>query len=105
MAIRQTARSLAIRVPLIRQVVLHRDQLLRESTELRDRLSVVERKLKTASSILDVYVSSPPGRDAGFRLFDGAWSSIVPGYGLGAAPLFDDYRIKWFEQQCGGVKG
>jgi len=52
-----------------------------------------------------VYISDPPSREAAFRIFDGAWSSNVPGYGLGSAQLFDDHRIKWIEEQCGGVKG
>jgi hypothetical protein len=102
MTLKRTARSVAMRMPLLREIVRQRDQLLRECAELKDRLSVAE---QNANSILDVYVSSPPSREAAFRIFDGSWSSDVPGYGLGKLGLFDDYRIKWFEKQCGGFKG
>lgn len=81
MNLRQLARSIANRIPFA--VVLD----------------------KTAqASILDVYVSNPPSREAAFKIFDGAWSSDVPGYGLGGSQLFDDDRIKWFEEQCGSFK-
>jgi hypothetical protein len=111
MAIKQIARSIMMRMPPIERTVLRRDQLLRECIELRHRLSATERErddLKKAlaeTSILDVYVSSIPNRENAFRIFDGAWSSNVPGFGLGGAGLFDDHRIKWWEQQCGGVEG
>lgn len=105
MTIRQIARSVALRVPLLGPLILHREQLLRETAELRSRLSEAERNLPAANSILDVYVSSAPSREAAFRIFDGLWSCTVPGYGLGGVPQFDDDSIRWLEQQCGGFKG
>jgi SAM-dependent methyltransferase len=105
MTIRQIARSLAMRVPLLGRFVLEREQLLRESAELKSRLADAERNPPAATAILDVYVSSPPSHEAAFRIYDGTWASYVPGYGLGGTPLFDDGRIRWFEQQCGGFKG
>jgi SAM-dependent methyltransferase len=101
----KTARSIAKKIPLVGPMVLHNDRLLRENAELRRRLAEAERNLSDAGSILDIYVSSPPGHEEAFRIFDGTWTSNVPGYGLGVIPLFDDSRIRWFEQQCGGFKG
>ena len=43
--------------------------------------------------ILDVYLTDPPTREMPFKLFEGAWSSNIPGYGFGNAALFDDPRI------------
>ncbi len=105
MAIRHIARSLALRVPWVGPMVLHNERLVRDNAELRDRLSAAERNPPEATSTLDVYVSSPPSREAAFRIFDGQWSCSVPGYGLGAVPQFDDDSIRWLEQQCGGFKG
>ena len=101
----QTARSLALRVPPVGRIVLHNEQLLRETAELRSLLSEAEQIPPDTTSILDVYVSTPPSKEASFRIFDGAWSSYVPGFGPGGAPLFDDERIRRFEQQCGGFQG
>ncbi len=84
---------------------MHRELLAREIAELRDRLSAAARNPPDATSILDAYVTSPPSREAAFRIFDGQWSCSVPGYGLGAVPQFDDDSIRWLEQQCGGFKG
>ena len=39
-----------------------------------------------------------------FRLFDGEWSSDIPGYGGGHAKLFDDSRVRWFAEKCGGFE-
>jgi SAM-dependent methyltransferase len=56
-------------------------------------------------TILDVYVKEAPSPEAAFKIFEGQWSSCIPGFGLGAALLFDDFRIKWLEEQSGGLKG
>ena len=92
-------------MPLFGPTILHREELLRECTELRERLSAAEQNPPAETSIFDVYVSSPPSREAAFRIFDGLWSCNVPGYGLGRVPQFDDESIRWCERQCGGFKG
>jgi glycosyltransferase involved in cell wall biosynthesis/SAM-dependent methyltransferase len=56
-------------------------------------------------SIPDAHVKEPPNGQLAFKLFEGEWSSIVPGYGGGRSDLFNDLRIKWFEAQCGGFQG
>jgi SAM-dependent methyltransferase len=56
-------------------------------------------------TILNAYVTDPPSRERAFTLFAGEWSSEIPGYGLGHVTLFDDDRIRWIEQQCGGFRG
>lgn len=55
--------------------------------------------------ILDSYVSGAPTPGRAFEIFAGEWSSEIPGYGMGSIPLFDDSRITWFIEQCGGIEG
>ncbi|MEM5422993.1 class I SAM-dependent methyltransferase [Paraburkholderia ferrariae] len=129
MSIRQAARSIALRVPAVERVVSHRDQLLQDASSLHSRLAAVEAQRDSLSgrlaecqaelqeaqkrlartgeqSVLDAYVTEPPGRERAFRIFEGSWASEIPGYGFGAAKgLFDDPRIKWWGQQCGGLQG
>jgi SAM-dependent methyltransferase len=59
----------------------------------------------SASSILDAYVRTPPSVENALRLFEGQWSSILPGYGFGNADLFNDHRVRWFEERVGGLSG
>jgi SAM-dependent methyltransferase len=103
------------------------DELRNKSLHLREKLAKVEKKLQALGAgdaatdaspnagdaapppavlnVLDSYVDDTPSAARGFALFDGEWSSDIPGYGLGHAALFDDERITWFLQQCGGVAG
>ncbi|MFM0231721.1 DUF1698 domain-containing protein [Paraburkholderia sediminicola] len=67
-----------------------------------DQIAAAKEKAKT--SVLDMYVSGSPSREAEFKIFNGAWSSDIPGYGMGDALLFDDARLRWIEEQCGGFK-
>lgn len=78
---------------------------IHDGDEVETNPSEVSERNAITPTILDVYVKEPPSPEAAFRIFEGKWSSDVPGYGLGSARLFDDDRIKWFEQQCGGLKG
>ncbi len=76
----------------------------------QERLAESDRRIaaltdELGTSTLDFYVGDPPTYQAAFKLFEGEWSSDVPGYGGGRARLFDDGRIKWFAQQCGGFQG
>lgn len=48
------------------------------------------------------YAMGPPSHAQSFAIFDGMWSSHIPGYGLGSAGLFSDDQLKFFEFQCGG---
>jgi SAM-dependent methyltransferase len=106
MSLRQLARSLALRIPAVQRIVSDRDALLSETLSLRQRVTVLEREAaRNDASILDVYVTDPPSRRAALAIFEGAWSSKIPGYGFGHTPLFDDERVRWFEERCGGVKG
>jgi SAM-dependent methyltransferase len=105
MMIREAARSIAKKFPLVGPMVLHNERLQQENAELRNRLADTDRNQPASTSALDVYVSSPPGHETAFHIYDGTWTSYVPGYGLGVMPLFDDSRIRWFEEQCGGFKG
>ena len=59
----------------------------------------------TGGSVLNHFVSAPPSAEAPFQIFVGEWSSIIPGIGLGRASLFDDARIKWLRNACGGFAG
>lgn len=51
------------------------------------------------------YVDWPPAVENAGRAFEGEWSSAVPGLPSGKAGLFDDGRIKWFEERLGGFAG
>jgi SAM-dependent methyltransferase len=75
-----------------------------------ERLAEADRRIDSltkemGTSTLDFYVGDPPSYQAAFKLFEGEWSSDVPGYGGGSARLFDDGRIKWFAERCGGFQG
>lgn len=62
-------------------------------------------KTKNRPSVLDLHSSSYPSHEAALKLFEGTWSSHIPGYGFGPIELFDDHRIKWLAQQCAGLYG
>ncbi|MBV8739531.1 MAG: glycosyltransferase, partial [Alphaproteobacteria bacterium] len=52
------------------------------------------------------FVDWMPAVENAARIFDGDWSSDVPGLpGTGQASLFDDHRILWFERYLGGYQG
>lgn len=64
------------------------------------------RPLKSTSNIaLNNYVTHAPSPAAAFELFAGEWASDVPGVGFGKVNLFDDSRIGWLSEQCGGFQG
>ncbi|MGF6923391.1 class I SAM-dependent methyltransferase [Paraburkholderia sp. 40] len=56
-------------------------------------------------SELDHYTTEPPSHELACSIFEGSWSSDVPGIGLGDVPAFNDHRIHWLETQCGGFGG
>jgi hypothetical protein len=52
------------------------------------------------------FVDWMPAVENAARIFDGDWSSDVPGLpGTGQSLLFDDHRILWFEEHLGGYQG
>jgi hypothetical protein len=53
----------------------------------------------------DVYSREAPSPATPFKIFKDAWSSAVPGFESGSAPLFDDARIKWLETKLGSYSG
>ena len=82
------------------------DQLASSEERLAEADRHIVRLTKElGTSTLDFYVGDPPSYQAAFELFEGEWSSDVPGYGGGHARLFDDGRIKWFAERCGGFQG
>ena len=58
---------------------------------------------------LKEYVMSAPGPQNALDLFKGEWISELPGelaaLRAGKMQLFEDFRIKWFMDQAGGVRG
>lgn len=90
--------SYSERVKKILYRMVCRSHVETKKTELTDNSSITP-------TILDLYVKDPPSLGLAFKIFEGQWSSNVPGFGLGSALLFDDPRIKWLVKQCGGVKG
>lgn len=51
------------------------------------------------------HVTTRPDPSNGLRLFEGMWSSRVPGLPSGTAALFEDARIDWFGELMGGYAG
>ncbi len=80
---------------------------VQQRQDIQQRLSELQSLAQKnfTGSVLDAYATEPPSRALAFRIFDGAWSSDIPGYGFGHARLFDDPRVNWMEQQCGGFRG
>jgi hypothetical protein len=77
--------------------------------EIMERDERIDQRLENESApkpaVLDLYLADSPAPENPFRIFDGAWSSDIPGFGLGGAKLFDDHRIKWIGERCGGFAG
>lgn len=57
-----------------------------------------------SSSIIALYSKDYPKRENGFKIFEGEWTSHIPGYGVGATHLFEDFRVDWIGEQLGGFK-
>lgn len=57
------------------------------------------------SSILDLYVNKYPVSENAFNIFENEWSSVIPGVGLGVSELFNDNRVNFFIEECGGIQG
>jgi hypothetical protein len=61
-----------------------------------------------ALNVLDSYSRAAPSAQLTVDIFDGEWSSELPeslGVSSGGARLFDDPRIHWVIEACGGVDG
>ncbi|MBE9125265.1 MULTISPECIES: class I SAM-dependent methyltransferase [unclassified Coleofasciculus] len=60
-------------------------------------------------NILDEYITSAPNPQHALDIFQGEWSSKLPGnlaeLNAGSALVFEDPRIEWGMTQLGGVKG
>jgi hypothetical protein len=62
-------------------------------------------EVKPIQTILDEYSQDIPTAAGAFKIFEGEWSTYIPGFGFGHAHLFDDGRIRWFESNCNGFFG
>jgi hypothetical protein len=61
---------------------------------------------KTGDTINSHFVDWFPRSENAFRIFEGEWSSKLPGFDLGGqAALFEDGRISWFEEKLGSFAG
>lgn len=80
----------------------------KESARLRRQLRRLRREnhaLAAATGRVP-YSTLSPGIDSALTLFDGAWTSRLPGRdGPGTSPLFADARIEWLLGRLGGVDG
>lgn len=60
-------------------------------------------------NILDEYVTDIPSDQNALHIFEGEWSSELPGpwkkLRAGTIPLFEDPRILWAAEQLGGFRG
>lgn len=86
-------------------VDMHSDGPTGAADELNPPIDDRESASAVKPTVLDVYVTDPPAPENPFHIFDGEWSSDIPGFGLGGAKLFDDHRIKWIGERCGGFAG
>jgi hypothetical protein len=76
------------------RVGAERDEARRERDEALDNLA----RHKLDTSILDSYINEAPSHQAAFRVFEGEWSSNVPGYGCGSI------RRQSHQVYCGTVR-
>ncbi len=58
-----------------------------------------------ADSVIALYSTDYPKPGNAFALFEGEWTSAVPGFDSGPMPLFQDGRLDWLGRQCGGFAG
>ncbi|HRF08167.1 MAG TPA: class I SAM-dependent methyltransferase [Xanthobacteraceae bacterium] len=70
-----------------------------------DRIFSRKPATPTAESVISLYSQDYPSPDNAFKLFEGEWTSKVPGFPAGQIDLFSDSRIDWLVQQCGGLSG
>lgn len=97
----QTAGRLALRFPRLKRML--ENAVRQDNCRNRDP-NVTSIGKSSGVSILDAYVKEFPTPERGLKIFDGEWSSYIPGFGCGQVHLFDDDRIKWLEQQLNGFK-
>lgn len=85
----------------------------REAARLRARIRALRADLAESRRLSAVQVESrseysvlAPAPGAALTLFDGSWSSRLPGHdGPGRAELFADPRIDWLAEQVGDLRG
>ncbi len=53
----------------------------------------------------DKYVDQAPSSEAVVALFEGQWTSALPGLPSGEVPLFSDDRVQWAIDLAGGMTG
>jgi len=79
----------------------------RESARLRRQIRQLRRSQAAPPSPgKSDYSTLAPTIDTALTLFEGSWTSQLPGRdGPGVASLFDDPRITWLIEQMNGVRG
>ena len=74
--------------------------------ELRSDLAESRRLATTHAPVRSEYSALAPDPSAALSLFEGSWSSQLPGRaGPGRAELFADPRIDWLVEQTGSLQG
>lgn len=72
-------------------------------------MSVLENNFdtkSTVSNVLDEFSTELPTEDAALKLFNGEWSSHIPGFGFGySVHIFERVRIDFFRNQIGTFVG
>lgn len=59
---------------------------------------------KNNEDVLENYFKNFPKNESAFELFNGQWSSDIPGIpNSGKSKLFDDQRVKWWIEKASGV--
>lgn len=101
------------RLDLLKRILLETNEqiqdVLADLTQRRPATPALAPAAQPAESdgaINSYFVDWFPRADNAFRIFDGEWSSKLPGFDLGGqATLFEDGRIIWFEEKLGSFAG
>lgn len=93
--VRRLVKSLLSRLSSIAALVAQRDRLLAERQQL----------LASLYREGELHSTAAPQAATAFQQFGGEWVSNVPGFGMGALPLFDDPRVRWLGEQLCGFAG
>jgi len=73
-----------------------------------EKIGAMSGPSKAIGNVLDRYITSAPSHQNALDIFEGQWTSLLPGSGqgltAGSIPLFEDPRAAWAIEKLGGVQ-